>query len=78
MAVQVFKDGATEFVEPEHLGNMINAGWSVNDPNAPPPPGITIINQKPDGEPHVTVPPITSQEVAQQPKKRGRKPKAKV
>jgi hypothetical protein len=77
MAVQVFKDGRNEFIDPLHLQNHLDAGWSVDDPDAPLPQGITIINQKPEGEPHVVVPPITPSELIPQPKKRGR-PKAKA
>lgn len=75
MAVQVFKDGTSTFVEPAHLQNHLDAGWSVNDPSAPAPQGISVINQKPEGEPHVVVPPIASPAA---PKKRGRKPKVKA
>jgi hypothetical protein len=51
MSVQVFKDGASEFVEPDALPGCIAAGWSVADPNAPPPQGVTILNKKPPGQP---------------------------
>jgi hypothetical protein len=77
MAVQVFKDGRNEFIDPADLQNHLAAGWTVEDPNAPLPKGITIINPKPEGEPHVVVPPISPSDLIPQPKKRGR-PKGKA
>jgi hypothetical protein len=53
MAVEVFKDGKSALIEPEHLQNHLAAGWSVEDPNAPRPPGLRILNPKGAGEPFV-------------------------
>lgn len=50
MSVQVFKDGKSELVEPDALEGCLLNGWSVVDPDAPLPSGITIINQKAPGE----------------------------
>lgn len=78
MAVQVFKDGASTFIDPIALQDHLNAGWSVNDPNAPLPPGIKIINEKPKGEAHVVVPPVEVFHVEPQKQKRKYTKRAKA
>jgi len=36
MAVQLFKDGETTYVQPSSIKNHLAAGWSLDDPGAPP------------------------------------------
>lgn len=35
MAVQIFKDGESIYVEPKALQRHLDCGWSADDPNAP-------------------------------------------
>lgn len=37
MAVQVWKDGESQWIKPKGLAAAMAAGWSPEDPNAPPP-----------------------------------------
>lgn len=50
MAVEIFKDGQSMLIDGDVKG-YIAQGWSLDDPNAPLPQGVTIINQKEPGEP---------------------------
>jgi hypothetical protein len=36
MAVQLFKDGETIYVQPSSLKNHLAVGWSLDDPGVPP------------------------------------------
>jgi hypothetical protein len=67
MAIQLFKDSEVAYIEPHDLQNHLDAGWSLDDPDAPKtlPAGIEIINQK------------APEETIHEPKKRGRKPASK-
>jgi hypothetical protein len=55
MACQVFKDGLSDLVDPEALAGCIAAGWSTVDPNAPLPKGVTVLNEKPLGQPYYVI-----------------------
>lgn len=55
MSVRIFKDGQSEYVEPDALPGCIAAGWSVTNPNAPLPQGVVILNKKPLGQPAYTI-----------------------
>lgn len=56
MSVRIFKDGKSEYVEPDALPGCLAAGWSTVNPNAPLPQGVTILNKKPPGQPPYVIP----------------------
>ena len=75
MAVQVYKDGKRERINPRSIPAYLELGYSLVDPDAPAPEGVEVLNPDSDYPPPY-VPPETE---APAPVKRGpgRPPKNK-
>ena len=75
MAVQVYKDGKRERINPRSIPAYLDLGYSLVDPDAPAPEGVEVLNPDSDYPPPY-VPPEPPMPVSGK-RGRGRPPKAK-